>query len=274
MEQINSNIPFEELPFHLGIKDNDVVFISSDVSNFALKAKADGTIINVDSFINNFQSILKNGTLIIPAYTDYLKDGDTFDYLKSKPSTGAISNKTFKRKDFQRTTDVLHSVFVWGKDSNEILQLKDESTFGKNSIFSYLHQVDCTFLFFDVNLLSSFTYIHYVEEYSNVHYRKYKHWKITFKRNDELVDKKVLFHTRKKGVFTNVEKLIKALFDQNKMTRYQYDTINIDKLKAKNAAQTIESLIQNKDYLYTFSNKEYFKATLKDILIKLRLYKK
>jgi len=127
MIKIDPAIPFEELPFHLNLKSDDVVFVSSDLKNFAFNAKKQQKSLNIDLFIENFQRVLSDGTLIIPAYTDYLKNGDTFDFVKSKPSTGAISNKVFKRKDFLRTSDPLHSVLVWGKHQDEILILNDES---------------------------------------------------------------------------------------------------------------------------------------------------
>lgn len=266
MKTINSEIPFEELPFHLGLNEDDIVLISSDLKSFALKAKAKKKTINIERFINNFQQVLKNGTIVIPAYTDYLKNGDTFDYQKSKPSTGAISNKTMKRKDFKRTFDPLHSVFVWGKDQNEILQLEDESTFGENSIFGYLQQKNCVFLFFDVHIIDSFTFIHYVEERLNVHYRKYKNWIISVTVDEKIHNKNVKFHTKKPGVINDFNTLNATLLERNLMIRYSYSNIFIDKVTANNASKVATELIQNKKYLYRFSLLFYIKTLIKRII--------
>lgn len=266
MKIIDSEIPFEEIPFFLELKDDDIVFISSDIKNFALKSKAEKKSIDVNLFIDKLQSILKNGTLIIPAYTDYLKDGDTFDYYKSKPSTGAISNKVFKRKDFKRTFDPLHSVFVWGKHSEEILKLKDESTFGKNSIFGYLHRKNCTFLFFDVHIIQSLTFVHYVEESLKVHYRKYYNWMIYTKIKDQITKTPIKFYTRKMGVITNFDELNATFFERKLMKRYKYSSIPIDKITANDTANTVIESIENKKYLYQFSIILYIKSIVKRII--------
>lgn len=266
MKVINPDTPFQDLPSHLELKADDIVFISSDIKSFALKAKAERKSVDINSFIEKLQSILTNGTIIIPAYTDYLKDGDTFDYLKSKPSTGAISNKVFKRKDFKRTLDPLHSVLVWGKHSEDILKLKDESTFGENSIFGYLHRQNCTFLFFDVHIVKSLTFVHYVEERLKVPYRRYYKWTIFTKVKDQITKTPVKFHTRKKGVVTDFEELNATLIGQGSMERHQYSSVFIDKLTANQITQTVTDSIENKKYLYRFSLMNYIKSTVKRLI--------
>lgn len=266
MKIINSDIAFEEISFFLELKDDDIVFISSDIKSFAFKSRAEGKSIDVNSFIDKLQSILKNGTLIIPAYTDYLKDRNTFDYYKSKPSTGAVSNKVFKRKDFKRTLDPLHSVFVWGKHSEEILKLKDESTFGENSVFGYLHRQNCTFLFFDVHIVKSLTFVHYVEERLNVNYRRFYNWIIYTKIKDQVTKTPVKFHTRKMGINTDFEELNATLLKLKLMERYKYSSAYIDKITANNIANTVIESIENKKYLYNFSIKLYLKSIVKKII--------
>lgn len=266
MKHINPNIPFEELPFHLNLNTDDTVFISADLKNFALKAKNENKAIDIHQFIENFQSILTDGTLIIPAYTDYLKSGETFDYQKGKPSTGSVSNKVFKRKDFQRTKDPLHSVFVWGKGTPDILNLEDESTFGKNSIFCYLHKKNAVFLFFDVHIDKSFTYVHYVEEYLNVPYRKYHYLTINLDLNGVITPKKIKYHTRKWGVLTDFDELNEAFLKQNAMSRFDYSGSYIDKITADSATKIITEKIKNKEYLYQFSRILFLKSFLKKLL--------
>lgn len=266
MKTINADIPFEEIPSYLELNDDAIVFISSDIKNFALKAKAEKRSIAINAFIDQLQRIIKNGTIIIPAYTDYLKDGDTFDYYKSKPSTGAISNKVFKRKDFKRTLDPLHSVFVWGKHSKEILKLKDESTFGEHSIFGYLHKRNCTFLFFDVHIVKSLTFVHSIEERLNVKYRRFYNWMIYTKIKEQITETPVQFHTRKMGVVTDFDELNATLIERQLMERYNYSTIKIDKIKASDIAKTVVESIENKRYLYRFSLKLYLKSIVKKLI--------
>lgn len=266
MKHIHPEIPFEELPFHLHLTADATVFISADMKRLALKAKAENQTLNITKFIENCQQVLSKGTLIIPAYTDYLKNGDTFNPQKGKPSTGAISNKVFKRSDFKRTKDPLHSVFVWGKGSSDILALEDTSTFGKNSIFSYLHANNAVFLFFDVHIENSFTYIHYVEEYLNVPYRSYHNWTINIEENGVVTPKNIQFHMKKWGVLADVDALNEVFFKRGAMERYDYSGIYIDSITADRATPIITEKINNKEYLYRFSSKQFLKSFLKKLL--------
>lgn len=268
MIQIDPTIPFEELPFHLNLKCDDLVFVSSDLKNFALNAKKQQKSLNIDLFIENFQQVLTKGTLIIPAYTDYLKNGDTFDFQKSKPSTGAISNKVFKRKDFIRTNDPLHSVLIWGKHQNEILDLKDESTFGKDTIFGFMHRQNGVFLFFDVHIENSFTFIHYIEEYLNVPYRKYYKPVINVIKDGKKIAKTILFHTKKLGVMTDFEDLNNTLILSKSMLQFQHNHISINSISALETVSIVEQKIANKNYLYHFSFKEFIKKIIKIIIKK------
>ncbi|MCO5260443.1 MAG: AAC(3) family N-acetyltransferase [Crocinitomicaceae bacterium] len=266
MKTIDSNIPFEEIPFHLGLSSTDTVFISSDIKNFALKAKKEGKSIDINLFIDNFQEVLKEGTLIIPAYTDYLKNGDTFDYKKGKPSTGAVSNKVFKRNDFARTKDPLHSVFIWGNAINELKDCEDESTFGQHSIYAALLKKKCIFLFFDVHIVNSFTYVHHVEEYLNVPYRHYQNWTINCQIDGDKTVKSVKFHTKKAGIVTDFDALNNDFFQQKAMQRLNYAGIFIDKINAEDATRIITEKIQKKEYLYRFSWIVFIKTIIKKLI--------
>lgn len=266
MKEIQDNIPFDELPFHLELPEDAVIFVTSDLKRIGLQSRANKQTIDAMAFLDNLQKVVCKGTIIVPTYTDYLKNGDTFDYLKSQPSTGALSKRVLKRKDFTRTTDPLHSVCVWGKYANEILQLKDESTFGKNSIFDFLWQKNALFLFFDVSIQQSFTFIHHVEEQIDVPYRRYKNWKIWIKMDGTESLQPVKFHTRKPGVISNVEALNTTLLNEGLMKRVRYGNVFIDKVTAIATAEKVKIFIQQKKYLYHFSVFAYFKTVMKRML--------
>jgi aminoglycoside 3-N-acetyltransferase len=263
---MNINIPFEEIPFHLGLKSTDILFVSSDLKTLALHAKNKQQSLNIDLFIGNLQSILDEGTLIFPAYTDYLKSGDFFDWEKGKPSTVALSNKIFKRKDFTRTRDPLHSVFVWGKDSEELLSLFDNSTFGENSVFGFLDRKNARFLFIDVHIENSFTFIHYVEEYKRVLYRKYFVLDFeTISEKNQRMTIKTLFHTRKKGVVTDFSLLQNRFDETGAMKHLFFNDVPFDLIDARDAVLITEKLLDEKKYLYRFDFSFYLKQVIKEL---------
>ena len=200
-------IPYDSIPFHLGLDADETVFIASDIGPSAMYEKSEGNVFDVNLFIDCFQKAFCYGTIVFPAYTDLLRDGDTFDSKESIPTSGALSKKVLKRREFQRTSDPLHSVLAWGRKTPEIIELKDDSTFGEGSIFSFLKQARAKMIFIDVDFNNSFTFVHYVEEALNVEYRKYFNLSIERKLAKTTDVKQIKFHTKKPGIVTQLSKL-------------------------------------------------------------------
>lgn len=272
---MSEHFSFEELPFYLELNPSDVVFISSDLKNIALQARNNKKQLDIDLFIQHLKEVVHNGTIVIPAYTDYLKNGETFDYLKSKPSTGALSNKVFKRSDFVRTFDPLHSVFVWGKHTQELLDLHDQSTFGKKSVFGFLHEKNAKFIFIDVHIENSFTFIHYIEEYQIVPYRKY--YEMQFEcidSNGNATIKRELFHTKKKGVVTDFTVLQEKLMQTGVMNRVDFQGVFVDVVSAVDTVFVTQNMLKEKKYLYHFDFKLFMKQWLKELFPFLLRFKK
>ena len=140
-----------DLAAALPLNSNDSLFIASDVKQLALDARNEGNAFNANTFIESFQERLSAGSLLIPAYTDNLKNGDTFDHVKSKPTTGALSNKVGRRKDFIRSKDPLHSVYAWGKGASKIADLDSNSSLGEGSIFHWMHDHKAKMMCIDVH---------------------------------------------------------------------------------------------------------------------------
>lgn len=249
---------------HLNLPSDATVFISSDLGNLAKIARNQGEAFNVNKWIESLQKILNNGTIIIPAFTDGLLDGDLFDTQKSKPTIGAMSKKIFRRKDFKRTNDPLHSVFVWGAKSNEILELEDESTFGLNSIFGWIQRNLTTFIFIDVSFQNSFTFVHSIEERENVSYRRYYNYQLNVNGNP----KNVLFHTKKLGYSTSLDKLESKMTKNQSLVEYQLIDCQIRTLQSNVAEKEILDALKNGLKLQSFSWKLYFKGWIRRYILR------
>ncbi|MDD2984477.1 MAG: AAC(3) family N-acetyltransferase [Crocinitomicaceae bacterium] len=250
----------------LKLKEDDVILFATNLAGMAKVMKAKGETFSVDVFIETFQRALPQGTIIVPAYTDNLKCGDVFDPKTSKPTTGAISNKVQRRKDFKRTSDPLHSVFVWGAKTNEILALEDESTFGKQSIFGFLHKVNAKMIIIDEHLQNSFTFIHYVEEQMKVKYRRYYNYNIKVVEDGKVVKNKVLFYTKRRGVENDLYDLQVTLRANKTVTLSYFDTIEIQLLNFKEAYNSIQNYLLSGKRIYYFSILTWVKSVAKTIL--------
>lgn len=254
------------LPNELSLASSDILFIASDVSKLALNLKHQGERFDANIFIESFQEKLSDGALIIPAYTDHLKNGDVFDHLKSKPSTGAISNKVMRRKDFNRSFDPLHSVFYWGKKSKEIKRINSESTLGKGSIFEFLHRNKAKMICLDVDFQNSLTFVHYVEEIKKVKYRKKYHWHFKIKCADSFEEKKTIFYTKKAGTVTKLDSFQEDAIKKGIVKEFYLEDSKILFFDFAEIYTFIEEYLNSGKKLYGFSFREWLKNNVKKVI--------
>lgn len=254
------------IPQSLTLSSDDVLFIASDVKQLALDARAKGERFDANSFIEKFQEELSNGTVLIPAYTDHLKNGEAFDYVKGKPTTGALSNKVMRRKDFQRSKDPLHSVFAWGKGKGEVIALDGDSSLGKGSIFQWMHNNKAKMLCIDVHFQNSLTYVHYVEELRGVKYRKAYKWRIKRLFKDGTDDKPFVFYSRQPWVLTDLELLQKRAIESGVAKVFVHDNTQFLFFDILEMHQLIEQMLDNGEKLYKVSLRHFVKGIAKKIL--------
>ena len=106
---------------------------------------------------------------IMPAYTFDFPKTKRFD-LKQKPSTGAIA--AWFLQGGERTHAPMNSYST--KWVMEILNLKQTTAWGSDSVMEWLYRNNATFVSVGVSTLKSCSYFHYAEELVQVPYRYYK----------------------------------------------------------------------------------------------------
>jgi len=183
---VDSAIEIKSLIKDLNINKGDTVMLVSDVSSLLHLYKKKGKIFNINLFIDYIQEkIGLNGTLIIPTFNFDFCKGITFDYYNTLPHTGSLAKVAFKRKDFKRTRNPIHSFVVSGKDKENLLNLKHASSFGIDSPFFYLHKNCAKYLSVGLDFTNlGFTPAHYVEEQVGVTYRYFKNFSGTYINED------------------------------------------------------------------------------------------
>lgn len=248
------------------LERDDILFLSSDVSQLAKYFKSQGASFEVNVLIDLLQERLIEGTIIIPAFTDLIKNGGEFDWNKSKPTTGALSNRVMKRKDFVRTNDPLHSVFVWGKHQNELLKKHDESTFGPDSVFGFMEHYPVKMVIMDVHFQHSFTYVHYIEEKRKVSYRKPYEWFISVRKNGELSIEKVVFYTKRWGIETNLKRLQEQLIARGIVEMKSYQGVSLMLLNVATTGREIENFLDKGGKTHEFKLFQWFKCFVKALI--------
>ena len=171
-------ISYKMIPSVLKIEKGDVVLFTSDITDLYLQCQDNGEILDVNILLNHFQEAIgEEGTLLIPTYNWGFCQGKPFDYKKTPSKTGAIGNAALRRKDFIRTKHPIYSFAVWGKDADKLVAMENIESFGPDSPFAYLEQVNAKNVFIGASLRNSFTYIHYIEQKLGAKYRYSKMFK-------------------------------------------------------------------------------------------------
>lgn len=266
---MKQKIGYLKIASSLGLKEDDVVFIASDLTRLAFNCMENGESFDGDAFIDSFLTQLPHGSLVIPTYTDDYYDGMTYDVYKSKPTIGALPTVAFNREDGYRTMDPFHSMKIWGKHISLFKSSTENSTFGLNSGFGLLHQLNAKMLLIDVTIKQAFTFVHYTEESMHVPWRELrKHRITTVDCNGDINEDEFLFFTRKKGIINWFFPLQDIFIREGIMEIKTIDEIPIGVVDLPRAHDCmIKDIQENKGRnTHKFSTLEWLRLTSKQVL--------
>jgi aminoglycoside 3-N-acetyltransferase len=204
-------IPYRQIAAEMNLAKGSVVWLTADLTKLTFMARRKEGEFSVRQLIDSFlEQIGPDGTLLIPSFNFNLQPGDHYSSSRTLPVTGALATEALRSGGFQRTRHPLHSFLVAGKRSQELLSLKNVSSFGSYSPFHFLHIYQGKVAILGTSIAESFSFVHYVEEKNKVRYRKYKNINI---RNDDLsLREDYLFFAKKTGWtmdMAGLEKLLK-----------------------------------------------------------------
>lgn len=169
---------YEEIAKSLHIKKGDVIFLSSDISLLSYEALENSSRFNGDEFLNIIiEKIGEEGTLLLPTYNWSFCQGKPYDYNKTIGKTGYLGNIALKRNDFKRTKNPIYSFAVYGRDKDYLCNLDPVISFGRGSVFEYLHEKNAQNIIINVHFNDHYTICHYVEQVYGCSYRYNKYFK-------------------------------------------------------------------------------------------------
>ncbi|TDJ80316.1 AAC(3) family N-acetyltransferase [Campylobacter volucris] len=198
---------------NLGIKKGDILCVHTELFNFGIPLLKKNEFLQtiIDCF---FEAIGKEGTLIMPTFTYSFCKNEVYDKLNSYTKIGALNEYFRKCEGVKRTNDPIFSFAI--KGAKQDLFLKDtKSCFGENCVYDILTKENGKLINFGDT--TSFTYIHYPEEYNKIYYRYNK------KFSGKIIDEKQIikqmsinYYVRKKNIYPDGDK-IKNFLIQNKI---------------------------------------------------------
>tara|TARA_Y100000590_G_scaffold468807_1_gene653241 strand:+ start:1963 stop:2727 length:765 start_codon:yes stop_codon:yes gene_type:complete len=202
---------------HLGLKKSDIVFTHSSLGLIFGKQKNSSELL-----FKSIKEIIGNrGTLVAPAFTLECSHGKIFDKEKISTDSGSFGNWLIKKKKAIRSNHPLHSVVAIGYRAKEIIDNISPTSFGDNSVFKKLVNMNAKCLLVGVGI-KYVTLIHQIEEENKVPYRFFKTFKIKVKKFNKIkaikvpyyaryLNKKTVYDFKKMNLLLKNEKLINSI---------------------------------------------------------------
>lgn len=270
-------IPLAGLPEQLGLNGNELLWIAGDLGRLTYAAIRHKEKLNAEGFLSLFESALPEGTLLIPAFNEPLHDG--FENVpERRPSlqgslTRVIWQKLFANGRYKRTGDAAHSFYVRGREADALCACNDRSSFGKESVFAYLHHHRGKMLLIDIDLQHSFTFAHYVEEMEQVPYRQMKTYRVR-SRNDflpgttMLVEKDSCLYEKKPGYTIHLNGLEAIFLREGAAEKQILNGVPFLLIDLAAAYTLVENDIRRNEArnLVIFDRKLYLKQRIKSFL--------
>lgn len=201
-------ISFDELVLNFqkaGLTSGDVLLVHSSYKSFGGVEGGPQTVIDA------IRSILTDeGTLIVPTFNYDFCDGKSFDIKKTPSKMGIISELVRTNSNSKRTFDPVFSFAILGKHKDYLADLKNEHSFGPNSIFAKLRELNAKIMIIGLTYNESMTFFHHIEEIQGCDYRYFKEFKgIITNYDDVKQDGKIILFVRdiERGVQNAVDKM-------------------------------------------------------------------
>ena len=159
---------------NIGLRPGDNVLVHSDstaVRELTGLKWAD----SLDLLKNCFLNILGNdGTLIVPTFNWDFCNGKPYVHEKTRSQAGMFTNNILFDDRSLRSFHPIYSFAAIGPQKKEILNNISKSSFGNNSVFYRLHELNAKIILFNFDLGT--TFVHYVEQKLGVEYRYIKYF--------------------------------------------------------------------------------------------------
>ncbi len=193
----------------IGIAEGDVLLVHSSYKSFGGIEGGPQTVIDALCSI-----LLPKGTLIVPNFNFDFCSGKPFDIMKTPSQMGIISEMVRRDPKSKRNLHPVYSFSFLGNLTEELSKLKYESSYGRESIFYKLRELNAKIMTIGLPYNNSMTFFHHIEEMEGCDYRFFKEFKgrITNENNETYNGKATIFvRDIERGVKTSVGKMEEIL---------------------------------------------------------------
>lgn len=218
-----SNLDIERIIVDLGIESGDVLMIHADLRIFGIIENGGQDVVSI---LN--ECVGPNGCLLTPSFT--FSFPGVFDIQKSLTKTGALGKLFSRRNDVLRVPDGMTSYYIIGKDSLDLIENWDHSSYGKNSIPDQFVERNGKVVQLGTDILSL---VHYVEEAVGVPYREVKTFTGVIKDGSRRFDSYTNLYVRRENVAKSVPDPIRVSYFAEKSQHLSFNDRTCRCFKAK-----------------------------------------
>jgi len=152
-----------------GLQPGDTLLVHSSYKSLGGVDGGPQTVI--DSFL---EVLGTEGTLIMPTFNFDFCKGEPWDVRNTPSHMGAMTNMVRTHPDARRVFHPIYSFAILGKYAEFLTQERYKSSYGSNSLFAKLRQLDGKIMVIGLRYTDSMTFFHHVEEMEGVDYRYMK----------------------------------------------------------------------------------------------------
>lgn len=225
----------------LGLISGDVLLVHSSFKSFG------GVEGGPQAVVNALRSILtEEGTLIVPTFNYDFCDGKPYDVKKTPSKMGIISELVRTDSNSKRTLDPVFSFAILGKHRDYLVNLRNDHSFGPNSIFAKLRELDAKIMIIGLDYNESMTFFHHIEETQGCDYRYFKEFRGTITDYDGLEkDGKIVLFVRdiERGVQNAVDRMGLIMEQEGIVKKVNIGESEVKLMKANDVYQrTVEEM--------------------------------
>lgn len=187
-----------------GVSKEDSIFLHGDAFVTAELEGKDSNEKMAVLFDGILDLIGSGGTLIVPTFTYSATKGEVFDVTETKSEVGLLSEYFRKRPDVTRSLNPVFSVASVGAMANAFTNASIDDCFGEDTCFGLIYQMN-TWIFTLGCSFDRVTFIHYVDQLSQVDYRYFKSFPATIINGSEIKKNIIRFFVRDMNRKTSVK---------------------------------------------------------------------
>ncbi len=236
----------------LGVEQGDTLLVHSSYKSFG------GVEGGPQTVIDTLLDVLgEEGTLIMPTFNFDFCKGKPWDVRSTPSHMGILTELVRQDPRSKRVFHPIYSFAILGKHADFLTRERYKSSYGANSVFAKLRQLDGKIMVIGLRYNDSMTFFHHVEEMEGVDYRYMKEFTglVTDEDGNTYEDTfTMLVRDIERGVHTMVDPMGALMEEAGMITVRQIGAAKVSLMKANEVYEfTAREMRRDPHLLYKIS---------------------